>query len=187
MNFNLTVKALKHHIFAYVGSFIPVDLRMIYRHAFHGAQVASEATFHTAVSGAAINNLAKTFWLNFLRALQTSERFVYKTQQTCSTLPGLEMKNSLSGKGTMTQNKIICNCDKCVQTHRFKSGESLHACACKTVLCFLDQATDVPIVCLRHCKLIASALWIQRLKGPLFPITTKITNQTPRFFITNFV
>lgn len=43
--------------------------------AFHRAQVASEATFHTAVSGAAINNLAKIFRLNFLRALQTRDLF----------------------------------------------------------------------------------------------------------------
>lgn len=82
---------------------------MIYSHAFHRAQVASEATFHTAVSGTAINNLATTFRLIFLRALQTSERFVYKTQQNCMTVPGLELKNSLSDKGTRMQNKIICN------------------------------------------------------------------------------
>lgn len=55
---------------------------MIYRHAFHRAQVASEDTFHTAVSGTAINNLAKTFRLNFLRALQTSERLFTKHSKT---------------------------------------------------------------------------------------------------------
>lgn len=98
---------------------------MIYRHAFHGAQVASEATFHTAVSGTAINNLAKTFRLNFLRALQTSERFVYKTQQNRMTMPGLEVKNSPSDKGTRMQNKIIQTLKHYViKAHRFKSGES---------------------------------------------------------------
>lgn len=59
MNLNSNIKALKHHAFAYVGTWIPVELKMICGHAFHRAQVASEATFHTAVSGAAINNLAK--------------------------------------------------------------------------------------------------------------------------------
>lgn len=55
---------------------------MIYKHAFDRAQVASEATFHTAVLGTAINNLAKTFRLNFLRALQTSERLFTKHSKT---------------------------------------------------------------------------------------------------------
>lgn len=75
MNLNSNIKALKHHAFAYVETFIPLELKMIYGHAFHRAQVASEATFHTAVSGAAINNLTKIFRLNFLRALQTSDLF----------------------------------------------------------------------------------------------------------------
>lgn len=69
MNLNSSIKALKHHAFAYVGTFIPVELKMIYGHAFHRAQVASEATYHTAVSAAAINNLAKILRLNFLRVL----------------------------------------------------------------------------------------------------------------------
>lgn len=111
MNLNLDIKAQKHHIFAYVGCFILADLRTIYRHAFHRAQVASEDTFHAAVSGTAINNFAKTFRFDFLRALQTSERIVYKTQQNCMTVPGLGVKNSPSDKGTRMQNKIICNSD----------------------------------------------------------------------------
>lgn len=65
MNLNSNIKALKHHVFAYVGTFIPLELKMIYGQAFHRAQAASEATFHTAVSGAAINNSAKIFKLNF--------------------------------------------------------------------------------------------------------------------------
>lgn len=55
---------------------------MIYRHLFHRALVTPEVAFHTAVSGTAINNLAKAFILNFLRALQTTERFVYKHSNT---------------------------------------------------------------------------------------------------------
>lgn len=109
MNLNWNIKTLKHRNFAYVGTFILVDLRMIYRHEFHRAQVASGATSHTAVAGSAINNLAKTFRLNFSRALQTSERFVYETQENCMTMPDLEVKNSPSDKGTRMQNKIICN------------------------------------------------------------------------------
>lgn len=58
---------------------------MIYGHAFPRTQVASEATFHSAVSGAAINNLAKIFRLNFLRALQTRDLFTKhrKTASVC--------------------------------------------------------------------------------------------------------
>lgn len=50
MNLNSNIKALKHHAFAYVGTWIQVELKIICGHAFHRAQVASEATFHTAVS-----------------------------------------------------------------------------------------------------------------------------------------
>lgn len=55
---------------------------MIYRHLFHRTLMTPEVAFHTAVSGTAINNLAKAFILNFLRALQTTERFVYKHSNT---------------------------------------------------------------------------------------------------------
>lgn len=72
--------------------------------AFHRAQVASEATFHTAVSGAAINNLAKIFRLNFFKSF-TNKGFVYKTQKSCMNMPSLEVTNSSSGKGTSIQNK----------------------------------------------------------------------------------
>lgn len=47
MNLNLNIKALKHHIFAYVGSFILVDLRMIYRYEQNapGLQACLSALF----------------------------------------------------------------------------------------------------------------------------------------------
>lgn len=72
MNLNSNIKTLKPHVFAFIPK---VELKMIYGQAFPRAQVASEATFHTAVSGAAINNSAKIFRLNFLRASQTSDLF----------------------------------------------------------------------------------------------------------------
>lgn len=71
---------------------------MAYRHAFRGAQVASEATFHTAVAATAINNLAKTFRFSFLRAYQM--RICLQNTVHCMTMSGLEVKNSPSGKGT---------------------------------------------------------------------------------------
>lgn len=85
-----------------------------------------EAAFHTAVSGTAINNLAKTFMLNFLRALQTSE-ICLQTQQHCVTMPCLGVNNFPSDKGTKIKIRLksVVQTHTCftIKTHRFKSWE----------------------------------------------------------------